>query len=88
MIRPCTHSEVRQVWLERSFVGEIVSTDALNLQTVVETDITEQDGPGCKLGQAVADRDLPPCEDTGNGRYIVEPREDLSSSGASDIEVC
>jgi hypothetical protein len=87
MIRPCTHSEVRQVWLERSFVGEIVSTDALNLQTVVETDITEQDSPEGKLGQAAADSDLPPCEDTSNGRYIVKPCEDLSSSGASDIEV-
>jgi hypothetical protein len=71
MIRPCTHSEVRQVWLERSFVGEIVSTDALNLQAVVETDITEQDSPECKQGQAVTDGDLPPGEDTSNGRYIV-----------------
>jgi hypothetical protein len=36
-----TYPEVRQVWLERSLVWEVVTTDALNLQSVVESNVTE-----------------------------------------------
>lgn len=79
----------RKPRLERSAVWEIVSTETLFFQTIVEPKIWKQNRPIPVWAYFlnIISKDLPPGDDTCNGRQVVQPVECLLSRFTASVHV-